>query len=268
MRGTRMIRRAAAVVAAAALVAAGIVSQPGTAGATAANKMVAEGSTTSVICTAAVGNPACTLTGGNAAVPCPASFSAGSGSGGSNAVCVKLLSGGIKTSSTVALEITASVECSLATNVSVTTSSAGTKTSSTATAGMVLWVTISNGTGSLIVPVFPGGAAATPPYDGAPLEPVNGMVDFCNRAITLQTSNFTTTSTVALLENTTEANAFTWMSLPLNTTGSLTCTGGCTVSLNAAISGSIDTAGNLGMAVVTNRTLVVEPVSIANTIEF
>jgi hypothetical protein len=263
-----MIRRAAAILAAAALVAATILSQPGTAGATAANKMVVKGSTTSVICTATVGNPACTLTGSNAAVPCPVSFTAGSGSGGSNAVCVQLLSGGIKTSSTVSLEITASVECSLGTNVSVVTSSTGSKTSSSATAGMVLWVVISNGTGSQIVPVVPGASAPTPPYSGAPLEPMNGMVDFCNRAIELQTSGFSTTSTITLLENTTNAEAFTWVSLPLNSIGSLTCTGGCTVSLVAAISGSIDTAGNLAMAVVTNRTLVVEPVNIANTIEF
>jgi hypothetical protein len=183
-------------------------------------------------------------------------------------VCVNLLSGVIKTSSTVALEITGSVECSLATNASVVTSSTGAKTSSSATAGMVLWVYISNGTGARIVPVVPGGQTATSPYSGALLEPQNGMVDFCNRAITLETSGFTTTSTISLLENTTSANSFTWVSLPLNQTGSIVCTGGCTVSLVAAISGSIDTSGNLAMAAVTNRTLVVEPVSTANTLEF
>lgn len=257
----RIIRRACAGLAAAALCAAGIAAQPNPAGATAANKMVVEGSTALIVCTANVANAACTQPAGSASVPCPAGLTSGS-------VCVNLLSGGIKTSSTVALEITASVECSLATNVSVVTSSSGTKTSSGATAGMVLWVVISNGTASRIVPVVPGGSAATPPYSGAPLEPQNGMVDFCNRAIELQTSGFSTTSTISLLENTTSANAFTWISLPLNETGSLVCTGGCTVSLVAAISGSIDTAGNLAMAAVTNRTLVVEPVNVANTVEF
>ena len=260
MRGVRMIRRIAAVLAAATLVTAGIVSQPGTAGATAANKMVAEGSTTMVICTTSVANSACTLSG-SATVPCPNGLTTGS-------VCVNLLSGGIKTSSTVALQITASVECSLATSVSVVTSSTGGKTSSNATAGMVLWVVISNGTASRIVPVVPGGSSPTPPYNGAPLEPQNGMVDFCNRAITLSTSGFTTTSTITLLENTTSANAFTWVSLPLNQGGSVVCTGGCTVTLVAAITGSVDTTNNLAMAAVTNRTLVVEPVNTANTMEF
>lgn len=260
MRTARMIHRGYAVLAAVAMCVAGIAWQPSPAGAAAANKMVAEGSTALIVCTAKVANAACAQSGGSV-VACPVGLTAGS-------VCVSLLSGGIKTSSTVAMEITASVECSLATDVSVVTSSAGTKTSSSATAGMVLWVVISNGTASQIVPVVPGGAPATPAYDGAPLEPRNGMVDFCNRAITLQTSGFTTTSTISLLENTTSANAFTWVSLPLNQTGSLVCTGGCTVSLVAAISGSIDTAGNLAMAAVTNRTLVVEPVNVANTVEF
>ena len=261
MLGTPMLRRICAVLTVAALVAVGIATQPIAAGATAANKMVAQGSTTMVVCTANVANSACTQPAGSASVPCPQGLTTGS-------VCVTLLSGGIKTSSTVALEITASVECSLATNVSVVTSSTGTKTTSSATAGMVLWVVISNGTASRIVPVVPQGQAATPAYNGAPLEPVNGMVDFCNRAIELQTSGFTTTSTITLLENTTDSNAFTWLSLPLNQTGSIVCTGGCTVSLVAAISGSISTAGNLAMAAVTNRTLIVEPVNVANTVEF
>jgi hypothetical protein len=261
MLKAQMIRKVCAVVAAVILVAVGVVWQPSPAGATAANKMVAEGSATLIMCTANVANAACTQPSGSASVACPVGLTQGS-------VCVNLLSGVIKTSSTVALEITASVECSLATNVSVVTSSGGTKTSSSATAGMVLWVVISNGTGARIVPVVPGGSAATLPYSGALLEPQNGMVDFCNRAITLETSGFNTTSTISLLENTTSANAFTWVSPPLNQTGTIVCTGGCTVSLVAAISGSIDTAGNLAMAAVTNRTLVVEPVNVANTVEF
>jgi hypothetical protein len=257
----QMIRRVCAVVAAVTLVAVVVVSQSSPAGATAANKMVAEGSTTLIVCTANVVNAACAQPNGSNSVVCPVGLTPGS-------VCVNLLSGTIKTSSTVALEITGSVECSLGTNVSVVTSSTGTKTSSSATAGMVLWVIISNGSGARIVPVVPGGSAATSPYNGALLEPQNGMVDFCNRAITLGTAGFNTTSTISLLENTTSANAFTWVSPPLNQTGTIVCTGGCTVSLVAAISGSIDTAGNMAMAAVTNRTLVVEAVNVANTVEF
>lgn len=248
MRGTLKVRRGCAVLAAAALVAAGIVSQPGTVSAAAANKMVAFGNTTTVACTA-----------NNLNINC---------SNGTLANPTVLLQGTIKTSSTVALQISVSMECSLITNVEIVTSTTGTKNSSSATAAVTAWVTVSNGSQAIIVPVAPGAPAANPPVPGSP-EPTNGMVTFCNRALTLQTANFSTASTLALLESTASANAFNWLSLPLNQIGSLTCTNGCTVTLWAAITGNIvGNANNAAMAGITNRTMIVEAVNIANTQQF
>ena len=248
MRGTRKIWRVCAVLVAAALGAAGVGSAPGTASAAAANKMVAFGNTTTVACTANSLNINC--------------------SNGTLANPTALLRGTIKTSSTVALQISVSMECSLVTNVEIVTSTTGTKNSSSATAAVTAWVTVSNGAQTIIVPVAPGAPAANPPVPGSP-EPTNGMVTFCNRALTLQTANFSTAATLALLESTASANAFNWLSLPLNQIGSLTCTSGCTVTLWAAITGNIvGNANNAAMAAITNRTLIVEPVNIANTQEF
>lgn len=251
MRMTLVTRRICTVLVAAALAVAGVASAPGTASATAANKMVAFGNTTLVECTAQGLNSNC-----------------------SNGTLLKptaILQGTIKTSSSVALQISASVECSLVTNVEILTSTTAAKNSSSATAAVTLWVTISNGAQGFMVPVAPGAPAANPPVPGSP-EPYNGMVTFCNRALTLQTANFSTQATIDLLESTASANAFNWLTLPLNDAtlaGSLSCSGGCTVTLWAAITGSI-TAGsnNAAMAAITNRTLIVEPVNVANTVQF
>lgn len=251
MRCTLTTRRVCTLLLAAALAVAGVASAPGTASATAANKMVAFADTTLVACTANALNPNC--------------------SNGTLLNPTALLSGTIKTSSTVALQISASVECSLVTNVQIVTSITSTKNSSNATAAVTLWVTVSNGSQQIMVPVAPGKPAANPPVPGSP-EPYNGMVTFCNRALTLQTANFATAATLDLLESTASANAFNWLTLPLNDaaqSGSLTCTGGCTVTLWAAITGSITgNNNNQAMAAITNRTLIVEPVNVANTVQF
>lgn len=95
------------------------------------------------------------------------------------------------------------------------------------------------------------------------------MVTFCNRALTLKTANFSEAATIQLLETTTYANAFNWLSMPLNTTNSISCNNGCTITLWGSLTGSVTSASNdLAMAVVTNRTLIVEPVNIANTVQF
>ncbi|HEV2360029.1 MAG TPA: hypothetical protein VGZ23_20775 [bacterium] len=258
MISSTWVRRAVIVLLVPTLAGLGFLSQPGVAGASAANKMVVNGSFTEKICDATVAGTDCLK-------------------GDTNAITdgIDILDGMIKTSSTVALEITASVECSLATNVALAIS--GTSNSSGATAGVVLWVTITDSTGkTIIVPVDPNAGSAgpgVPPGANGSVsanfpEQFNGMVTFCNRSIVLKSSAFTTTGTLTLLENTTNAFAFTWVSKPLNQVGGISCTGGCKVTLNAAIGGSVTTTGNEAMAAITNRTLVVEPVNSGNTITF
>lgn len=233
MSANLLLRRTYALVLTVALVAIGLIVRPEAAGATAANKLVASGSTVAVLCTSNLVASPCTY--------------------GPTAI----LTGTIKTSSTVGLEITASIECSIATNVTNVINTGGTKVNSSATANVDLWVTISNGATAIAVPVNPNGGPAD-----------NGHVTFCNRALTLSTQNFLTQGTISILLSTVEANSFTWFSLPLNTTNTISCNNSCTVSLVAAITGSVDTDGNLGAATITARTLIVEPVNTANTVQF
>ena len=192
----------------------------------AANKVAAAASTAAVACTGA----AC-----GTAIPTK----------------ILLLSGTIKTSTTIDLMISVSLECSLFTTVSVKGNS-----QSTATAAAVVYVQIDGHN----VPVSDSSA-----FGGTS---DNGQVVFCNRAVSLTTAQFTETELITLSINSTNANAFNWMAWNVGNEYPGTPAGSNTHTINVYASVTQTTTGGSSAVVIGARTMIAEPTSLANQISF
>ena len=154
---------------------------------------------------------------------------------GSSSQEVELLRGSLKTSAPTDLSLSVHAECGLWTDVQVI----GTG-SSTAKAAVNVWVEV----------------------DGAPV-PVSrqsgddGKIVFCNRELALQIAGV---PLIDLFQKTRSANAFQWMDLDVGA-------GFHTIVVKARLDANVTGIG-MAQAAVGRRTLIVEPVKLANDATF
>jgi hypothetical protein len=157
---------------------------------------------------------------------------------GSSQQTEQLLAGRIKTSGPTDLIFRVTAECALWTNVQTVGNA-----QSEAEATVKVWVTVDGN--------------AVPVSSGDTVEP--GKVVFCNRAYRLETVNFSDdNATIRQFLRTRTANAFNWMTLNVGS-GVHDITVMASLELNA--SGSA-----YAKAAVGKRTLIVEPVKLANDV--
>ena len=197
----------------------------------AANKMVAQGSTKVYLCTSKVSPRAfktCTKKPGS-----------------SSRSTVPILSGTVKTSSTVTLVINVAMECSTVTDVSTKGSSA-----STANAGVAVQVEVD----TRPVPINPSTKGTT------------GTVTFCTRDLGLSTKTFNTTQIIKITDSTEYANAFNWVDVTVPQ-GTNTVT--LVASLHATGSGATTPTLTIkAVASIGGRTMIVTPTHTANNAQF
>jgi hypothetical protein len=153
---------------------------------------------------------------------------------------VELLRGSLKTSSPTDLSLSVHAECALWTDVTVT--STGTSSS---TASVKVWVEVDG----VAVPVTNEQSSGGPD---------DGRVVFCNRQFTLDLIGLP--GVISLFERTRSANAFQWMDLNVGP-------GVHTVVVKAQLEANV-TATGFAQAGVGKRTLIVEPVKLANDATF
>lgn len=229
-RGQILATLAAAALAISVLAAFGPLAAS-SASSNAANKMVAQGSTKVYLCTNKVS---------------PSAFKTCAGTAGKTSKStVTILSGTVKTSSTVTLVINVAMECSTVTNVSTKGSS-----TSTAKAGVTVKVEV-NG---IAVPINPGTGTT-------------GTVTFCTRDLGLSTKNFSTTQIIKITDSTEYANAFNWVDVTVPQ-GTNTVT--LVASLHAHATGGTTTPTLTIEAVagIGGRTMIVTPAHTANNAQF
>lgn len=229
-RGQILATLAAAALAISVLAAFGPLAAS-SASSNAANKMVAQGSTKVYLCTNKVS---------------PSAFKTCTGTAGSSSKStVTILSGTVKTSSTVTLVINVAMECSTVTNVSTKGSS-----TSTASAGVTVKVEV-NGTA---VPINPNTTGT------------KGTVTFCTRDLGLSTKNFGTTEIIGITDSTEYANAFNWVDVTVPQ-GTNTVT--LVASLHAQAKGTTTPTLTIeAVAGIGGRTMIVTPAHTANNAQF
>ena len=203
----------------------------------AANKMVAQGSTKVYLCTDAVRPTAftkCTKSGTQI-------------SNTSTLNTVTILSGKIKTSSTVTLVINVAMECSTITDVAT---KGGSTSTSTALAGVTVKVEV-NG---IAVPINPKTTGTT------------GTVTFCTRDLKLSTKSLTTTEIIGITDSTKYANAFNWVDVTVPQGTNIVT---LVASLHAHATGTTTTTLTIeAVAGIGGRTMIVTPAHTANNAQF
>jgi hypothetical protein len=187
---------------------------------------------------------------------------------------VTLFSTTFKTSTTEDLLMDVHLECGLYTAVGATGGGSGSKTSSTATGSVVVWLVLD---GHLLPTTLTDTASSNPPTldsNGIPTTD-NGPVNFCNRQFNLSTQNLSTSEMLTLFINTKDANAFQWFALNVgNGTHILTAYAdlfaatSCSGTLGTGCGTTINYITPAASALVGQRTMSVEPDHLANSATF
>lgn len=173
----------------------------------------------------------------------------------------------VKVSTPTDLIFQVTLECSLWTKTK--TKGKATKDSETATAKVVVWIELFDGTDTVVVPVSSNDPDTSPDAGEAGQEQ-EGFVVFCSREQTLEVQLFNIVTTngdpevvVDLFLRTRSSHGFNWIAL--NPADLFTATSRVfTVTVNAAVEVTASSSDSEAAAAVGKRTLIIEPTKLAH----